>query len=131
MMTDEEIRDFVSEWPDSWMGLEEDIAYGEQLISIMSEFIHHLIDKGLADKTICRHMDNLWLLGGVVIRDVSDYEEYDVAPWLKLSQLVSENGGPWCRHLDSGAARISFDATCRKLHKFMHAKQESGSCEKE
>jgi hypothetical protein len=34
-------------------------------------FIEHLAASSLSPKTIRRHMDNLWLLGGDIIRDLS------------------------------------------------------------
>ena len=78
----------------------------------------HLIARGLKDKTIRRHMDNLWLLGDEIVRAVSMNDEYDIPPAENLRRSVDEEGGPYCHHLDSESEARSFDATCRKLHKF-------------
>ena len=64
-------------------------------------------------------MDNLWTLGGEIIRDVHMYELYDVPPLEKVRNSVDECGGPLCRHLDSKTAQESYDSTCRKFHKFL------------
>jgi len=45
--------------------------------------------------------------------------EDDVPPLAKLLECVDSDGGPLCRHIDSEWALKSFDATCRRLHKFL------------
>src|SRR6266581_1488526 len=59
-------------WPRSWMGLEKDLPPGEQLVACFRPFIEHLASSSLSPKTIRRHADNLWLLGGEIIRDLND-----------------------------------------------------------
>ena len=68
-------------------------------------------------------MDNLWLLGGEIIRNVNTFDEYDISPDQKLRDSVGPDGGPYCRHLDSEPEVESFHATCRKLHKFLEAER--------
>ena len=109
------------EWPIRWKGVEEDEAYGQALLDLMRPFVSHLIAEGMTEKTIRSHIDNLFLLGGEIIRDVSTFDEYKVSAERKLSEAVGPHGGPSCRHLDSEAQVRSFDATCRKLHKFLRA----------
>ncbi len=118
MKTPEDICPDFTEWPERWHGVKRDIPYGQGLLAAMRPFVIHLIARGLADKTIRRHMDNLWLLGGEIVRSVSMNDEYDISPAEKLRQSVGEEGGPYCSHLDSESEVRSFDATCRKLHKF-------------
>jgi hypothetical protein len=122
MKTPEDIDPDFPEWPESWHVVEEDIPYGKSLLAAMRPFVLHLIAKGLAKKTIRNHMSNLWLLGGEIIRDVGINEEYDIPPEEKLRQSVDEEGGPYCRHLDSENDMRSFDATCRKLYKFLNSR---------
>ena len=55
-------------WPRSWMGLEKDLPPGEQLIALFRPFLEHLAASDLSPKTIQRHVDNLWALGGEFIR---------------------------------------------------------------
>ena len=107
------------EWPECWMGLEEDLVYGKQLLEEIRPFAESLAHSGLAKSTIRRHLSNLWLLGGEIIRDVSLYDEYSVSAAEKLKHSVGPEGGPYCRHLDGDSAMQAYDATCRKLHKFL------------
>ena len=122
MKTPETICPDFPEWPDRWMGVEEDKPYGQGLLDEMRPFVEQLIASGLKDRTIRNHMDNLWLLGGEIIRDVSMDDEYDVPPGQILRESVGSDGGPYCRHLDTESEQKSFDATCRKLHKFFESR---------
>ena len=112
-----------SEWPDRWHGLKKDIPYGQGILDAMRPFVTHLIARGLKEKTIRKHMDNLWLLGGEIIRSVSMFDGYDIPPEENLRRNVDEDGGPYCRHLHSESKEQSYDATCRKLHKFLKTTQ--------
>src|ERR1035438_366488 len=60
----------LDRWPRSWMGLEKDLPPGEQLLTQIRPFIEHLASSSLSPKTIRRHVNNLWLLGGEIIRDL-------------------------------------------------------------
>lgn len=119
MKTPEDICANFLEWPNSWEGLPEDLAYGNAILKIIRPFIEHLISKGLTKKTISRHMDNLWLLGGEIIRDVSLYEEHDIPALQKIKNSINSCGDLYCRHLSSENAQTSYDATCKKLHQFL------------
>ncbi len=122
MMTPEEFYPDFPEWPKRWMGVREDLPYGQALLELLRPFVAHLIAKGLARKTLRRHMDNLWLLGGEIIRDVSMNEDHDeMAPEDKLRESVDSDGGPYCRHLDSEEDERSYNATCKALHRFLES----------
>jgi hypothetical protein len=101
------------------MGLEKDLPPGAQLLTCLRPFIEHLASSNLSSKTIRRHLDNLWILGGEIIRDL----HYD--PSLRkraaerlLRSVIHEDGGPLI-HNGSEEAQRSFDSTCRKLHRFL------------
>ena len=105
------------------MGLEKDLPPGEQLLACLRPFIEHLASSSLSPKTIRRHVDNLWMLGGEIIRDL----HYD--PSLRkreadrlLRNAVHEDGGPLI-HNGSEEDQRSLDATCRKLHRFLTQSQ--------
>jgi hypothetical protein len=53
------------------MGLDKDLPPGEELVVCLRPFIEHLASSSLSTKTIRRHLGNLWLLGGEIIRDLS------------------------------------------------------------
>jgi len=111
-------RDLES-WPRSWMGLEKDVPPGEALVECFRPFIGHLVSAGLSPSILRRHIDNLWSLGGEIIREL----HYD-PPLRKrtaerlLRDMVHADGGPLV-HNGSEDQQRSFDATCRKLHRFL------------
>jgi len=135
------------------MGLEKDLPPGEALVACFRPFIEHLASSGLAPRTIRRHVGNLWLLGGEIIRDLN----YNPSLRKKtaeqlLRHAVYDDGGPLIHNgseedqrsfedalqvIDSRgvAQRVliafggpqghgdSLDATCRKLHRFLTQSQ--------
>src|SRR5258708_12457597 len=58
----------LDRWPRSWMGLETDLPPGEELLACFRPFLDYLAASSLSPKTIRRHVDNLWMLGGEIIR---------------------------------------------------------------
>lgn len=121
MKTPEDICPDFLEWPHRWSGVKEDVPYGRGVLDAMRPFVVHLISQGLKETTIRNHMDNLWLLGGEIIRSASMFDEHDISPEENLRRNVDEGGGPYCRHLHSEYQERSYDSTCRKLHKFLRA----------
>src|SRR5512135_134243 len=59
-------------WPHSWMGWEKDLPPGERLVICFRSFVQHLVASDLSPKTIQRHVNNLWVLGGEIIRDLHE-----------------------------------------------------------
>ena len=113
----------MDRWPRSWMGLEKDLPLGEALVVCFHPFIEHLVSSGLSPRTIRRHVDHLWLLGGEIIRDLN----YNPSLRKKtagdlLRHAVYDDGGPLV-HNGSEEDQRSFDATCRKLHRFLTQSQ--------
>ena len=113
----------LDRWARSWMGLEKDLPPGEALVACFQPFIEHLASSGLAPRTIRRHVDNLWLLGGEIIRDLN----YNPSLRKKtaeqlLRHAVYDDGGPLI-HNGSEEDQRAFDATCRKLHRFLTQSQ--------
>jgi hypothetical protein len=113
----------LDRWARSWMGLEKDLPPGEALVACFRPFIEHLASSGLAPRTIRRHVDNLWLLGGEIIRDLN----YNPSLRKKtaedlLRHAVYDDGGPLI-HNGSEEDQRSLDATCRKLYRFLTQSQ--------
>ena len=113
----------LDRWARSWMGLERDLPPGEALVACFRPFIEHLASSGLAPRTIRRHVGNLWLLGGEIIRDLN----YNPSLRKKtaeqlLRHAVYDDGGPLI-HNGSEEDQRSLDATCRKLHRFLTQSQ--------
>ena len=66
-------------------------------------------------------MDNLWSLGGEIIRDLHYDKTLRKSPAERLlRQSVHMFGGPAIHNGSAGQQR-SFDSTCRKLHRFLES----------
>jgi len=110
----------LPEWPQRWLIESSDLTIGERIVDMFKPFLRYLIRKGLAPKTLKRHRDHLWMLGGELIRrrqDDPDLKRQSVSEL--LSELIDEETGPliWPRITES--QQEAFDATCRKLHRFL------------
>ena len=110
----------LADWPHSWQGEDSDVVIGQNIVEILKPFLHELLRSHLADKTLRRHRDHLWMLGGELIRrrhDDPDLCKQQVKTL--LFNLIEEEGGPlsWPRITES--EQNSFDATCRKLYRFL------------
>lgn len=109
----------LDNWPRSWMGLEQDLPPGEHLLACFRPFIEHLASSSLSPKTIRKHVDNLWMLGGEIIRDLNDDPSLrKVTADRLLRDVLHADGGPLI-HSGVEEAQRSFDSTCRKLHRFL------------
>jgi len=101
--------------------MEKDLPPGEKLVACFRPFLEALVTSDLSPKTIQKHVDNLWALGGEIIRDL--HEE----PSLRrkdieqvLAARIDEEGGPLVYAMESEEEQQrSFDATCKKLHRFL------------
>jgi hypothetical protein len=113
----------LNNWPRSWMGLDKDLPPAEELVACLRPFIEHLASSSLSPKTIRRHVDNLWLLGGEIIRDLNyDPALRKMAADRLLRNVIHEDGGPLI-HNGSEEEQRSLDSTCRKLHRFLSEPQ--------
>src|SRR5713101_2903618 len=87
--------------------------------SCFRPFIEHLATSSLSPKTIRKHVDNLWMLGGEIIRDLNhDPSLRKVTADRLLRGAVHADGGPLI-HNGSEEEQLSLDSTCRKLHRFL------------
>jgi hypothetical protein len=115
----------LDEWSSTWRYEQRDVAPGEKLVECFKPFLCHLLSLDLSRKTLRRHRDNLWLLGGELIRRLHDTPRFRRQP---IDQLVlaavDEEGGPLIRHGTEEQQR-SFDATCRKLYRFLQEHNSS------
>ncbi|TCK31806.1 hypothetical protein B0G84_8866 [Paraburkholderia sp. BL8N3] len=57
----------LQNWPASWRFEDEDIPPGQALVAVFTPFLQHLLAQGYARKTLNRHRDHLWMLGGHLI----------------------------------------------------------------
>lgn len=101
------------------MGWEKDLPPGEKLVVCFRPFLEYLVSSDLSPKTIQQHVDNLWALGGELIRDLNENPSLRKAPVERLlHDAVDGDGGPLI-HNGSEEEQRSFDSTCRKFHRFL------------
>jgi hypothetical protein len=100
------------------MGLEKDLLPGEQLLSLFRPFLEHLAASHLTPKTIQKHVDNVWALGGEFIRDLHNDASLRKKPVDQELRRMIEYGGPLLYHGGEDQQR-SFDSTCRRLRRFL------------
>ena len=100
------------------MGLEKDLPPGEHLLALFRPFLEHLAASELSPQTIQTHVDNIWALGGEFIRDLHSDPSLRKRPVNQTLLGMIEFGGPLLHHGSEDQQR-SFDATCRKLRRFL------------
>ena len=74
----------LAAWPQSWCGDERDVIPGEQIVAVFTPFLLELLAQGLTRKTRNLHRDNLWLLGGEIIRDINETPKLRKRPAAEL-----------------------------------------------
>ena len=58
----------LAEWARTWCYEDRDEPPGQQIVECFKPFLRHLNNSGLTRKTRHKHRDNLWRLGGELIR---------------------------------------------------------------
>ena len=100
------------------MGLDKDLPPGEQLVVLFRPFLEYLAASDLSPKTIQKHVDNMWALGGEFIRDLNYDPPLRKRPVAQQLLKMIEYGGPLLYHGGEDQQR-SFDSTCRKFRRFL------------
>jgi len=103
------------------MGLEKDLLPGEQLLALFRPFLEYLAASDLSPKTIQKHVDNMWMLGGEFIHDLNDDPPLRKRPVEQHLFKMIEYDGPLLYHGGEDQQR-SFDSTCRKFRRFLTEK---------
>ena len=101
------------------MGLEKDLPPGERLLDLFRPFLEHLATSGLSPKTVQKHVDNVWALGGAFIRELHNDPSLRKKSVDAVLRRMIEYGGPLLYHGGEDDQR-SFDSTCRKLYRFLN-----------
>lgn len=110
--------DLMAPWPRSWAGSKDDIPVGESLVAELRPFIAHLCSLDLTLKTIRRHLDNCWVIGGEIIRGVVENPKLRKTPPRKLLLNAIDFGEAPLVHPFSEVEQRSLDATARRLLRF-------------
>jgi hypothetical protein len=102
------------------MGLEKDLLPGEQLVTLFRPFLKNMAASNLSPKTIQKHVDNVWALGGEFIRELHSDPSLRRRPVDQVLSKMIDYGGPLLLH-GSEDQQASFDSTCRRLRRFLIA----------
>jgi hypothetical protein len=110
----------LDQWPGSWAYEARDIPPGLRMVECFKPFLREMLALPLSRTTLRRHRDNIWVLGGEVIRRVqidSGLRKQRVEQ--VVLDLIGYDGGPLLSHGESETEQRCFDATCRKLFRFL------------
>jgi hypothetical protein len=111
------------DWPERWQGVGRDVPLGREIAKAMLLFLRHLVASGLAPSTLRRHFGNAWLLGGEIVRKASlDPPALTARGVNLLLEQVGDDGGPLLHGYATEEEQRSFDATCRRLWRFLGGK---------
>jgi hypothetical protein len=116
----------LATWAASWCGEDRDVIPGEQIVAVFTPFLQDLLDQGLSRKTRNLHRDNLWLLGGEIVRDINETPKLRKRPALALiKDAVANDEGPLIHGGFSEQEQRSFDSTCKKLNRFLASRADN------
>ena len=109
----------MDQWPDSWAGVAADKPFGVGLVTEFRRFLVYVQTLGLSPKTVRRHFDNLWVIGGEIIRRLNYQPALrQTKPRQLLLETIADGTAPLARDA-SEADQRGFDATARKLLRFL------------
>ena len=109
----------MEEWPKSWASSRGDEVLGRELVRVLRPFVIALQQQGLSSRTLRRHVDGVWLIGGEIVRRVND-EPTSSHQSARALLLEAVEGGEAL--LVSGLVeeeQEAVDATARKLRRFL------------
>ena len=106
-------------WPDSWAAVPDDKPIGKGLVAEFRPFVIHLQQLRLSPKTVRTHVNNLWVIGGEIIRRVN-YEPRlrKLKPRKLLLDAIHLDEAPLARDATE-EQQNSLDATARRLLRFL------------
>lgn len=108
----------IASWPTSWAGVDADLGPGHEIAAYMLKFMRHIERAGLTQRTLRHHLNNLWLVGGEMIRDLHDTPELRRKDVRKLLLGATDGGARVVLHLNEVEQR-RLDATARRFHRFL------------
>lgn len=91
-------------------------------------FLMHLLTTKLAASTLRRHRDHLWMLRDEVIRRRQEDSQLCKLPVDKITfELLEEDGGPLIWPRITKQEQDAFDASCRKLYRYLTTASDGNS----
>ncbi len=116
----------LATWAQSWCGDEHDVIPGEAIVAVFTPFLLDLLAQGLSRKTRNLHRDNLWLLGGEIIRDINETPKLRKRPvGALIREVIANDEGPLIHGGFSEQEQRAFDSTCKRLNRFLATHADS------
>jgi hypothetical protein len=110
----------LDQWPMRWRFDDKDLAPGAALVAAFKPFLLSMLREPLAKRTFNRHRDNLWLLGGEIIkRRRDDPKLARLAAYQVIREMIEDGDGPLIGSAISASVQDEVDATCRKYYRFL------------
>lgn len=97
----------------------EDLLPARRIVAYFQSFLEHLVQLNLSRKTLRKHVNNLWILGGEIILDLNETPALRKVPVEQLVFDLVGDGGPLLYHADSEEGLRSFESTCRRFRRFL------------
>ena len=95
---------------------------GEKIVEYFTPFLRHLLNSNQSRATLRKHRDNLWVLGGEIIRKLHESPRLRKQPMADVVfAALDDEGGPLLSYRASEEDQRSFDSTCRKILRFLKA----------
>ena len=110
----------LDRWPSSWSGTSSDMKTGEQIVDLFRPFLLHLRSKAVSPRTFRRHLDNLWMLGGELIRQSYYDQRIRRSPERVLLEYAEFGEAPLLRGATE-REQEGVDATVRAFMRFRRA----------
>ena len=89
----------LDQWAGSWAYEARDIPYGLRMVECFTPFLRAMLARSLSRKTLRQHRDNIWVLGGEVIRRVQMDSGLRRRPAEQVVlDLIGDDGGPLLSH---------------------------------
>ena len=109
----------MDQWPESWAGDDKDEPIGRAIVELLRPFVVHLQTQGFSRKTVRRHLDNLWAIGGEIIREINDDRTLrSRRPERLLLDAIQDGNAPLARHA-TDVQQAALSATARRLLQFL------------
>ena len=109
----------LENWARSWCYEQSDLVQGQRIVKFLKPFLLHLLNQRLSVKTLHKHRDHLWMLGGEIIRRrQANSTLRRVAVEKATFAPLEDAAGPLIWPRISESEQDAFDATCRKLYRF-------------
>src|SRR4030095_15052801 len=83
----------LEQWPRSWRGEGRDVPPGEKIGEYFTPFLRHLLNSNLSRATLRKHRDNLWVLGGEIIRKLHETPRLRKQPMADVVLAAPETEG--------------------------------------